>query len=258
MMSFTLMKIGDGWSASRSVLPPLMDCAGVPLDTWRSTFDSAISFQRECSPIVERLSSIQMGLAWSALCAFLSLMAFFPALDTDNYSLIIATLSALVGFALVVPVSAARVAKGLKKEMAAQVLSWNRFAEEQQVVYHGYGIKVVMIKIVTGLTPKIIVGGLKFSQTSPSTDAPPQERKSLIDELKALHQLHQEGGLTEEEFAQAKKLLLRDCRPTDGTTTADEEALAVAPVAVARLLPDHEDDGGMEDYGTEKSLLGIV
>lgn len=223
--SFKLMKIiNSGWSQSRSMLPALLAEAGVPDDVWHRTFDAAIQHQESMTK--------QTWYCWQQS------KKYRFTLFSSCFASIWVAIFWLPFFFIVVPAlifvmwwEAANM-----DERKAALGGWAAFAKVQDDLYINYGVRVKMLQIPGRVAPTILIGGLLFQKMANcSNRANEGTSGSLIRDLESLHNLHQSGALTEEEYSKAKGTVLASANQ-DSTETAQFQPEGVQEVIHAKAV----------------------
>uniref|UniRef100_A0A7R9W3R8 SHOCT domain-containing protein n=1 Tax=Pseudictyota dubia TaxID=2749911 RepID=A0A7R9W3R8_9STRA len=107
-----------------------------------------------------------------------------------------------------------------------------------------------MIKAPTiaGGTKKLVLGGINFGPLPPPTTHPGNvpPLRSVASELESLHNLHQSGALTDEEYSRAKARVLEvtaSCNSNPNESMIPEAqavAMGSEPSAYAEVIQDSE------------------
>jgi len=248
-MSFTLLKAGGKWSHSRSSIPLALSQAGVPEETWHATFDGTVNRHSSFSLVTCQLTTAgeKHGREVCLTCIpFLFCIVSSILLDLI-FILIGVGLTIFACFLLCNSPHGKRL-QGIGEESSEHIRAWEYFVEEQHGVYRPYGIQVDMVKdAVTDKDTrpiKVVVGGLKFILVESS---PPTQTRTLVQELESLHQLHQSGGLSLDEYSEAKTKLIRNT-PQSSTTN----------VAFAEVLSQDEDSMSPNSHGLGENQAAKV
>lgn len=209
--SFKLLKITNlGWSQSRSTLPALLAEAGVPEEVWHRTFDAAIQHQESMTKQTwywwQQSRTYRFAL-FSLCSASLWVAVFWPP---------------FFFFAIPALIFVMFWEAGNQHERKAALAGWATFANTQNDLYLTYGVRVKMLRVLGKIQPKIVMGGLLFQKMANCPNRAKEGTStsgSLIQDLESLHNLHQSGALTDEEYSKAKGAVLASANQ-DSTDTA--------------------------------------
>ena len=193
------------WNQDRSTVPDFLQQQNVPLTVWQSTYDDVLKLNQDYPkreyPALTAVAAFLMTLAWMTVM-------FVPG-GGDN--LVGATNVALLLLGLFLLLWVTCLSQRGRNIATVQLI------RRQTAAYRPYGVDVIWLPTRTGTSKT----GFRFQRQQYA--ATTSSVKQLSVELERLYHLHSSGALTEEEYSQAKALVL-DLPATTVTTPNTQDA----------------------------------
>lgn len=192
------LNIDGSWSQGRSRVPDALHAFGVPQTVWEYTYDEMQQFSNDFphQPAVEVLAKVGWILLCISLCFGLALpivedhSSFFKSHDAIAASITLCFLTLGMGLLMMACC-----------RQSPRTTAWLDLWKKQSDIYKRYSIEIQTIVMSRNGR------GLAFYPLNPSLRNH-LNQPSISQELEALHQLHQKGGLTDKEYNKAKSIVL--------------------------------------------------